>query len=548
MNTSNDSGHTSGSRHNANNSRRFATARRAAPRGDHQVRDPQQLGFAQQYFITVPRCELSKQYVYDGLEQFCSRLVVAQESHTTAYLHSCCPGSSVPVADADRRLSQHRHRHHHHNQQQQQQHSQSSITNMSVDNNSSTESIIAPMDVSLPSTFSASPAEQNAPTTSARAMMPERQQRPQQHRQQQHQRQQHAQQQQQSPRPTTSTRLSPHQLLNVSDWLNRSQMEREEVAAAAAAAAGHQRRAHTQPIGSGELRAHRATLAEVERYVHCRSHLHIFAEFEPAHPCTKELVTKLVKWATGGFYSHVEMCKSSRATIIYITKEDTAPVVKGVPSDQLAFHQRKMDFIKSSRIFDNNHPFVSSRPNFYRYLQCSHTDYWKEQPVELLAPCFGLQRSDLDTRGNLVKQQVQEWFNACIANWQPKTPALYLWGPSNTGKTKLILDWLLPAQPINMRKEVYMPAKKCEFSWAGFDERKHRVVFFDEFNFANVDLEEWKNVIEGRFTSVRVKGQDSKIIAVRCPIICVSNHPCSPLPEVRNRVHIVESAYMFEEV
>lgn len=52
------------------------------------------------YFITVPRCDLERQYVFDGFSLFCDRLIVAKESHKLTYNNSCCENSSL--VDYDR--------------------------------------------------------------------------------------------------------------------------------------------------------------------------------------------------------------------------------------------------------------------------------------------------------------------------------------------------------------------------------------------------------------------------------------------------------------
>ena len=47
------------------------------------------------YLITIPRCDIPKQFVFDGLISLCNRLAVSQENHSITYLDSCCLNSSV---------------------------------------------------------------------------------------------------------------------------------------------------------------------------------------------------------------------------------------------------------------------------------------------------------------------------------------------------------------------------------------------------------------------------------------------------------------------
>lgn len=135
---------------------------------------------------------------------------------------------------------------------------------------------------------------------------------------------------------------------------------------------------------------------------------------------------------------------------------------------------------------------------------------------------------------------VQEWFNECISNWRLKFPSLYLWGESNTGKTTIIFDWLLSNQV--SENQIFRPTRNCQFAWGDFNSMQHLVVVMDEFQFSQYDFEEWKNVVEGRYTTVRVKGKSSRTIALRCPIIMISNYqPPVDKPEITNRIRVIKT-------
>lgn len=51
------------------------------------------------FFLTIPRCTLSREYVYEGFNMFCERLIVAKEMHTLSYNNSCCKNSSVTIEE-----------------------------------------------------------------------------------------------------------------------------------------------------------------------------------------------------------------------------------------------------------------------------------------------------------------------------------------------------------------------------------------------------------------------------------------------------------------
>lgn len=47
------------------------------------------------YFITIPRCDLTREFIFDGFDLFCKRLIVAKEEHKLTYADSCCAHSSI---------------------------------------------------------------------------------------------------------------------------------------------------------------------------------------------------------------------------------------------------------------------------------------------------------------------------------------------------------------------------------------------------------------------------------------------------------------------
>lgn len=57
------------------------------------------------YLITIPRCDLPKKYVFEGLVNFCNRLAVSKEKHSIQYLDSCCKNSSIRRTTASNSLN-----------------------------------------------------------------------------------------------------------------------------------------------------------------------------------------------------------------------------------------------------------------------------------------------------------------------------------------------------------------------------------------------------------------------------------------------------------
>lgn len=101
---------------------------------------------------------------------------------------------------------------------------------------------------------------------------------------------------------------------------------------------------------------------------------------------------------------------------------------------------------------------------------------------------------DINDPNRNAKIEVQQWFINCCLHWRPKYPTLYLVGQSNSGKKEMIFDWLLKDQ-VSYDK-IYRPPKGCEFSWAGYNPIRHKVIVFEEFNFNQIkDIEEWKMLL-----------------------------------------------------
>ncbi|CAF1028365.1 unnamed protein product [Brachionus calyciflorus] len=408
------------------------------------------------YLITIPRCNLPKKYIFDGLVNLCNRLAVSKEKHSISYLDSCCKNSSIRKDQIG----------------------------------SNTRSM----------SFSSQTSQQNG-----------------------------------LPRNEQISRERFQQICqedtirrSINQYKKQINFNEEDVTLSS-----EEHDSQTSFINDTALQE------EQHEWIHCNSHIHIFAEFLEEYIVDFNKCQRIMKWCAEEFVSNIEPCKSPRNAIKYVTKEDPNPILKNINADECSFHKRMMDWIKANPEYDLFDPFISARPNYYKLITMAHSDYYKKHPIEIEV-CRGLVASALDTNNNATKIQVKDWFNDCIRNWRLKFPALYLWGESNTGKTTIIFDWLLHNQVNEI--QIFRPTRNCQFAWADFNARQHLVVVMDEFEFSQYNLEEWKNIVEGRYTAVRVKGRSSKTIALKCPIIMISNYPPpTDKPEIINRLKIVKS-------
>lgn len=108
------------------------------------------------------------------------------------------------------------------------------------------------------------------------------------------------------------------------------------------------------------------------------------------------------------------------------------------------------------------------------------------------------------------------------------------------------MEWLLKDQLT--KEQIYRPTRNDEFAWQSYNPNKHLVVVLDEFDLRKFDIDEWKQCIEGDTVSVKVKGGIQKVIALRCPIIHISNYEPMQRDDILNRLHIVETTTIYANI
>ena len=82
-----------------------------------------------------------------------------------------------------------------------------------------------------------------------------------------------------------------------------------------------------------------------------------------------------------------------------------------------------------------------------------------------------------------------------------KLPQIFVYGPPNVGKTHFV-STLIGSFIQNMQVfQPYVDPSKgyTEYQWSGFDEKKHSIVFDDEFMMKNFNSEIWKKAVEGKY-------------------------------------------------
>ena len=127
---------------------------------------------------------------------------------------------------------------------------------------------------------------------------------------------------------------------------------------------------------------------------------------------------------------------------------------------------------------------------------------------------------------------VLDWWNDWTVNgFKHKKKQLYLWGPSNSGKTTFINNLL--ARCINgvdetdehaYESQVFTPIpNEKRFAWQEFDSKQYNVVFIDEFDIHEYNVSDLKKALAGETFVANRKGLSPKKIVVQMPTILVSN-------------------------
>lgn len=235
----------------------------------------------------------------------------------------------------------------------------------------------------------------------------------------------------------------------------------------------------------------------------------------------------------------IQPLKSRRNTLKYITKEDRAPLTNIKISD-LSFNAQIYDWAKRTTRFDMTNWFVVLHNQRWRYLQ----QYWEAFK----------QSSTYRFRGFSFKTFAPgNWAMLCTCWWNAriksindnnfKKKALYVWGPTNVGKSTFI-ESLIGLW--NMDSIFYPGVGK--FFMMNMNEELHKVILFEEFDGQYFAMSMLKRLLEGRKYAYPVKCQGDRYIQFDGPIIFISNHEPNFEDAFMSRLEIVHASEPFWEV
>ena len=216
-----------------------------------------------------------------------------------------------------------------------------------------------------------------------------------------------------------------------------------------------------------------------------------------------------------------------------------------IDNTHLGMVQNAHEWIKDQALITND--FSEIRPDQFMLrhkkqqptLKDMFNDYIKQSLVQ-----FKLKKVVLPAFGDW-RDEVASWFNSWIESGidrKFKLPQLYLFGPSNSGKTTFVNEVLFRGIPKDV---IFKPIQsKNIFSWAEFRHDVHAIVNMNEFNIYDHNQDFLKNVMEGNDQPLPQKHKKAKMIGKLMPMIFTSNYP---LPDnvnagMRERFMVVDTS------
>lgn len=232
----------------------------------------------------------------------------------------------------------------------------------------------------------------------------------------------------------------------------------------------------------------------------------------------------------------LQSCKSTKSVLKYITKEDRFPFFN-VKLSCLHFNYRSYVWAVNTAQFKCSDPFVQEHRFCYRFLEKLFYDVKMDLKIDdrQLMPVMS---AYYDWTLNCAT-----WWNSVIKKFVVKNKQLYLWGPSNTGKS----TWVERMIGKSMMKYVYFPGVG-KFFMQGYRSGFHKVILFEEFDYKYHCSSMLKRLLEGRNYSYPVKGMMDVDICHKGPIIFVSNYINEDMDDaLKNRLLFVSASEAFWE-
>lgn len=224
----------------------------------------------------------------------------------------------------------------------------------------------------------------------------------------------------------------------------------------------------------------------------------------------------------------IQPCRSERSALKYITKEDNEPFYN-YSVTKLSFRYQAIFYLRDMVVFNYSHPFVVAHHNSYKFLRELHSQ---------LVQTNNYTYSYIYPRINFNfawTNEVYEWYDTFVSTcWYPKKKHLYIYGPSNFGKTSFVQHLLQGLGDL-----VFMLAPT--FDKYNFDtfNKHHRAIYADEFDYTAYNDSYLKILLGGMPVRIDRKYFDGWNHSFTIPIIMTSNNPPPREEWWENRVQTV---------
>lgn len=229
----------------------------------------------------------------------------------------------------------------------------------------------------------------------------------------------------------------------------------------------------------------------------------------------------------------IEKCKSQKSWIKYITKEDSEPLLKGVDIRALSFYCLAIEWARNTPQFKFSDPFVLNHPQYFRLLEYVHRCV-RSRMNAVQAQSMRPYHCVLNDTNRNWQGAILEWWNDWIVNgWTHKKKQLYLYGPSNTGKTtfvhKLLSNCINSHQvsdpdDYKYEEQVFQPLpNEPRYAFQDYDAEVHKIIKIDEFDIREYKVSDLKKLLAGESLRINCKNQSGRVINHRNPVIFISN-------------------------
>lgn len=261
-------------------------------------------------------------------------------------------------------------------------------------------------------------------------------------------------------------------------------------------------------------------------------HLHAYLKFSEKF-FVDDIRVFLNELYDNNIHFDIQPCRSTKSCLKYISKEDVSCIFNVKLSD-LHFNKRVYDWASSIDRFSAVDPFVVEHRFCYRYLQMYYRDFVVSKIPRYCLTAFPYAYANWTL-------EVVLWWNKRINSQKIKQKQLYLYGPSNVGKSTFI-ERIIGKSRVN----VFQPGVG-KFFMQDFNPLVHTVILFEEFEIQYHLVGKLKRLLEGRKDVYSVKCESDKEICFKGPIIFISNDECVHDQALRNRLLFVSAQTPFWE-